>query len=40
MGVCVENSLGCNTYGQLCDMAADCCHDVPCNEGRCKFIPM
>ncbi len=27
----------CSEYGQLCDVAGDCCNNVPCTDGVCRF---
>ena len=27
----------CAQYGQICDSNADCCSEVPCTDGVCKF---
>jgi hypothetical protein len=32
-----EPSEPCHQYGQICDNDADCCYDVPCTDGICKF---
>jgi len=37
-GTSGDSGPPCSLYGQLCNTAADCCNELPCNGGRCEYL--